>query len=208
MITIGLTGNICCGKSTVAKTFVDHCIPVVSADQVARDVVVPGSLGLEQVIGMFGKQYLQANGTLNRKTLGDLIFTDKEAMRQIDAIMGPLIHHESSRQINVIHANRNGLLDGPTIVCYDAALLLEMGHEHLFHPLIVVHCDQETQIQRLMKRGTGHGPLTRQEAMDRIASQLSMEEKMKMADYLINTDGTIEQSISQTVAIIERIKAS
>jgi dephospho-CoA kinase len=206
MITIGLTGGICCGKSTVAKTFIDHNIPVISADQVARDVVVPGSLGLEQVIGLFGKKFLLPDGTLNRKTLGDLIFTDKEALRQIDAIMGPLIHHESQRQINVLHQNRNGLFDGPSIVCYDAALVVEYGRHHLFRPLVVAHCDQETQIQRLMKRGTGHGPLTREEAMDRIASQLPMEEKIKMADYLVDTSSSIEHSIDQTIQIIEKIR--
>lgn len=208
MITVGLTGSICCGKSTIAKTFYDHHIPVVSADQVARDVVVPGSLGLEQVIGLFGQKYLLPDGNLNRKTLGDLIFSDKEAMRQINAIMGPLIHHESLRQIRIIHTNRQALFDVQSIVCYDAALICEQGHQDLFRPLVVAHCDPETQIQRLMKRGTGHGPLTRDEAMARIASQLPMEKKMEMADYLIDTRTTVEHSIAQTVAIIEKIKQS
>lgn len=196
MITFGLTGGIACGKSTVTKTFRANDIPMVDADLVARQVVKPGSIGLDQVINLFGKEYLQEDGTLNRIALGKLVFENKEAMRMINAIMAPLINHESRRQLRAYH------IRGYKIVGYDAALIVEQGNIDKYRPLIVVSCPQNMQVERLMSRNN----LTHDEAMSRIAAQIPVKEKAAMADFVIDTSGTIEQSVQQTLKIISQLR--
>lgn len=197
MITFGLTGGIASGKSTVTKTFRAHGIPMVDADIVARQVVEPGTYGLHQVIGAFGTQYLQADGTLDRIGLGKHIFANKEARNLIDKIMLPLISAESAVQLKKLHE------EGHVIVGYDAALICEMGDSEKFSPLICVHCSRDTQVDRLMSRNN----LTRAEALLRIEAQMPVEKKMALADYTIDTSGTIEYSIKQTENIIQSFRS-
>ncbi len=196
MITFGLTGGIACGKSTVTKTFRANNIPIVDADIVARQVVEPRTYGLELIIKAFGKEYLNEDGTLNRIALGKFVFADKQALHLIDEIMLPLINTESNFQIAKLHS------EGHYIVGYDAALICEMGNAENFRPLIVVHCPQDTQIQRLMSRNN----LTHEEAMLRISAQMPVAKKIEMADYVIDTSKTIEDSVKQTQAIIQSLR--
>lgn len=196
MITFGLTGGIACGKSTVTKTFRTHGIPMVDADIVARQVVEPGTHGLEAVISAFGPEYRQEDGTLDRIQLGKLVFSDRAARHQIDMIMLPLINEESNNQIKKLHEG------GHLIVGYDAALICEMGNSEKFRPLIVVHCPRVIQIERLMSRNN----LTRAEAMARIEAQMPVEKKLALSDYSIDTSGTVEYSIKQTEEIIQRLR--
>ena len=196
MITFGLTGGIASGKSTVTKTFRSEGIPIVDADIVARQVVEPGTPGLQNVINAFGTDFLQSDGTLNRTALGALVFADREARNLINEIMYPLINDESAAQIKKMHAS------GHVLVGYDAALICEMGNAKKYRPLIVVHCPQDTQIARLMSRNS----LTRDEAMARISAQMPVEKKMALADYLIDTSGTVENSVNQTKKIIEILR--
>jgi dephospho-CoA kinase len=197
MITFGLTGGIACGKSTVTKTFRVNNIPIVDADIVARQVVEPGTFGLSRIIRAFGPRYLNADGTLNRTLLGSVVFADNGARRVLDKIMAPLITTESGTQIAAYHSQGN------YIVGYDAALICEMGNSEKFRPLIVVHCPRDTQVERLMSRNN----LTRAEAMSRIEAQMPLEKKVKLADYKIDTSGTIEQSVKQTEDIIHILRA-
>lgn len=198
MITFGLTGGIASGKSTVTKTFRSHGIPMVDADIVARQVVEPGTQGLDAVINAFGTEYLQEDGTLDRIGLGKLIFADHTARHKIDMIMLPLINQESDLQIKKLQEG------GHLIVGYDAALICEMGNSKKYRPLIVVHCSRVIQIERLMSRNS----LTRAEAMARIEAQMPVEKKLALADYSIDTSGTIEYSIHQTEKIIEILNGS
>jgi dephospho-CoA kinase len=199
MITFGLTGGIASGKSTVTKTFRAAGIPIVDADIVARQVVEPGTPGLQAVINAFGTEYLLPDGTLNRTKLGALVFANKKKLDICNKIMMPLIHDEGAAQIKKLHD------EGHLIVGYDAALICEIGNAEKYRPLIVVHCPTDTQLAqlaRLMSRNN----LTRAEAMARIEAQMPVEKKKAMADYLIDTSGTIENSISQTEKIIETLK--
>jgi dephospho-CoA kinase len=197
LITVGLTGGICCGKSTVSKTFIANNVPVVDADQVARDVVKPHSLGLVEIIDAFGLRFLKADGNLDRQALGAIVFSDPNAMAQLNTIMSPLIQEESAKQFKVLEDA------GHRFVIYDAALLLEMNDADKYRPLIVVSCTPEQQLERLMKRGMGRGPLTREQAMSIIATQMDPQIKAQMADYIIYTWGTVEESIKQTELIID-----
>jgi dephospho-CoA kinase len=196
MITFGLTGGIACGKSAVTKTFLANSIPMVDADIVARQVVLPGSTGLTMIVETFGSSYLLDDGTLNRPALASLVFNDKKAMMELNHIMGPIIEIESKNQIGLFHH------EGHPIVGYDAALIIEQGNAKNYRPLIVVSCPEDTQLARLMSRNS----LTREEAMARIASQMPTAQKITFADYVVDTSGTIENSIAQTELIIYNLR--
>lgn len=196
MITFGLTGGICCGKSTVSKTFLAADIPLVDADIVARQVVEPGTYGHLQIALIFGDEYINDDKTINRTKLGNLVFSDEKAMNTLNNLMAPLIQKEAQAQLKNLHNN------GHIVVGYDAALICEMGNAKNYRPLIVVHCPRVTQIERLMKRNG----LTESEACARIDAQMPTEKKMALADYLIDTSGTIEYSIQQTKKIIDIFK--
>lgn len=202
MITFGLTGGICCGKSTVSRTFQKHGIPLVDADQVARQVVIPGSYGLNRIIELFGAEMLLPNGSLDRAKLAELVFSHpdldvrKSHMSDLNELMGPLIQQEGASQINKLHA------EGHAVVGWDAALLIEAGNAERYQPLVVVYCPREMQLERLMSRNG----LTRQQAMDRIESQMSGELKAHMADHVIYTFSSIDDSIKQTELLIEKFQ--
>lgn len=202
MIVFGLTGGIACGKSTVTKTFRKHGIPMVDADIIARQVVDIGTHGYFSLLKAFGKEFFNEDGTLNRVALGTLVFAEKTAMKKLNDIMAPMIQDESFRQIQRWFLFLSGQ-GRDLIVGYDAALICEMGNAKKYKPLIVVSCPRDTQIERLIKRNS----LTREQAVARIDAQMPVEEKIKMADYVINTSGTIEESILQTEFIIKNLKA-
>jgi dephospho-CoA kinase len=191
MIVFGLTGGIASGKSTVTKTFRRIGVPIIDADQIARDVVVPGSKGLQQIVDEFSPLMLLPDGTLNRKRLGTLVFLYPDSMGKLNKIMSPLIQEESERQV------QRAYQDGHEVIGYDAALIFEMGNAERYDPIIVVHCSPENQLGRLMKRND----LTESEAVARISAQMPVAEKIKRADWTINTDGSVEQSIKQTETI-------
>lgn len=201
MITFGLTGGIACGKSTVTKTLRKHGIPIVDADIIARQVVDVGTHGYFSVLKAFGKEFFHDDGTLNRVALGNLVFSEKTALKKINDIMAPLIQDEAYRQIQRWFL----YLDGQgkdLIVGYDAALICEMGNAKKYRPLIVVSCPQDMQLQRLMSRNS----LTREQAMARINAQMPVADKAAMADYVVDTSSTIEYSVLQTEEIIKQLK--
>lgn len=194
MITFGLTGGIASGKSTVTKTFRALGIPMVDADIVARQVVEVGTPGLQSIVDTFGTSYLQSDGTLDRTKLGKITFADIGVRKQVEAIMTPLINAAATAQIHSWHETHK-------VVGYDAALICEMGNAKKYQPLIVVYCEKDMQIGRLMSRND----LTYPEAMARINAQMSVENKIAMADYTINTSYTIESSQLQTKWIAHKI---
>lgn len=198
MITFGLTGGIACGKSTVTKVFRQHGIPMIDADIVARQVVEPDTKGLKQIVDKFGSSFLNPDGTLDRVSLGKLVFSDKDAMHNLNQIMKPLIQEESDKQIKQAHS------EGHKIVGYDAALIIEQGNLLKYRPLIVVSCPRDTQIQRLMSRNS----LTQEEAVARIDAQIPVTLKVLVANYVIDTSGTVEDSIKQTEDIIKILYAN
>jgi len=198
MITFGLTGGIACGKSTASKTFEAHGIPMVDADKVARQVVEPGTYGWQCIVSTFGNVILTPESAIDRIRLGSLVFSNAEAMLKLNTIMLPLIQQESAVQIQKWHEQ------GKKIVGYDAALIYEMGSADKYDPLIVVHCHRDLQIERLITRNG----LTKAEAMSRIECQMPVSQKLMMADYSIDTSGTVDESIKQTEVIIKVMEAS
>jgi dephospho-CoA kinase len=195
----GLTGSIACGKTTVANFFKESGIPVIDLDNVSREVVKPGSIGLKTIIDTFGNEYLTTNGSLNRKKLGELIFNDKKAKKKLEQIIHPLIF---KRKKEIIENLRGKYGEIPVII--DAALMIETKTYKNYNKLIVVYVPENIQISRLMKRDN----LTYEEALKRVKSQMSIEEKIKFAHYVIDNSKDIEYTKKQVYKIAEELKSA
>ena len=176
---IGLTGGIACGKSSVSKYLLKKGAIVVDADQIARNILAPNSLGLERVLERWGQKVLNVNGQVNRAYLGSIVFSDPKERKALEAITHPLIAQESQSQIEDARSKKVPL------IVYDAALLIEAGRSEQFRPLVVVTTSEEIQKKRIMDRDH----LTEADALARIDSQLPLKDKEKLADYLIYNDG-------------------
>jgi dephospho-CoA kinase len=196
--TVGLTGGIASGKSTVAEFLHRLGASVVDADQVARDVVAPGTDGFVAVVDAFGAEMVGPDGSLDRAKLGALVFEDEEARETLNGITHPRIAAESQRRIA-----RERASDAPYVV-YEAALLVENGLAEAFRPLVVVAIAPEQQIARLMARDGS----TAEEAQKRIDSQLPLEDKLALADFIIRNDGALPETEQRVREVHEAILAS
>ena len=197
MLRVGLTGSIGVGKSFVASVFEELGAHVLDADQTAREVVMPGRPGLKAITDAFGEEILNADGTLNRKQLGALVFADEAKRQQLNALLHPFI---IARQDEILKEWEAKDPDGIGIV--DAALMIESGGYRRFDKLIVVHCRPEVQLERLMLRDK----LSLDEAQRRIDSQMPQEEKQKFADYLIDTSDGFEPTKKRTIEVYEQLR--
>ncbi|MBQ2014238.1 MAG: dephospho-CoA kinase [Peptococcaceae bacterium] len=186
---IGLTGGIACGKSTVSSYIRKKGFPVIDADQIARKVVEPGSVGLAQIRETFGTIYIRPDGALNREMLGKKVFAEPEALKKLNSITGPLILAELKKELNT----------SASVIFLDAALLLEDAqYRSLVDEVWVVSLKPETQLERLINRN-GYGF---RQANNRIASQMSDSERVKQADAVIDNNGTMEETLRQVDALL------
>ena len=176
---IGLTGGIACGKSAVSERLALKGALIVDADQIARNILAPNSLGLQKVLARWGEEILDESGQVNRAYLGSIVFSDPKERKALEEITHPLIALESQAQIE--HAQKQKV----PLVVYDAALLIEAGRSEQFRPLIVVTASLEIQKKRIMLRDH----LTEDEALARINAQLPLKEKESLADFVIYNDG-------------------
>lgn len=194
---VGLTGGIACGKTTVAKMFGDLGVPVIDADDVAREVVEPGTAGLQAIIDAFGRGILDAAGRLDRKKVGDIVFGNQDAREQLNAIMHPLIAAAGAEEI-MAHQ------DGPApYLLYEAALLVETRAYEAFAALIVVSAEESLQRLRLIARDG----FTVSEANARISSQLPLARKVAVADHVVTNNGDLEATRRQVEKIHEKLLA-
>jgi dephospho-CoA kinase len=195
----GLTGGIASGKSTVGARLRERGVPVIDADALAREVVAVGSAGLAEVVAAFGSGVLGADGALDRKGLGRLVFGDASARARLNAIVHP--------RIAELTVDRAAWLAsaGEPLSCYEAALLVENGLADAFRPLVVCSCPEDLQLSRLLARGD----LSADEALARIRAQKPLAEKLAAADYLIDTSGPMARNAVQTdevlLALCERL---
>ena len=196
MLRVGMTGSIGVGKSFVASVFVELGCHVVDADQTAREVVMPGTPGLQALTEAFGEEILNPDGTLDRKQLGAVVFNDESQRQRLNHILHPFIIARQNEIMNAWEAE-----DPDRIGIIDAALMIESGGYKRFDKLIVVHCRPEVQLERLMLRDK----LSRDEALRRINSQMPQEEKQKFADYLIDTSDGFELTRARTVEIYQQL---
>lgn len=191
-LSIGLTGSIASGKSTVSLMFDDLNIPVIDADKIAREVVYPGEEAYEKVVHTFGASILHEDKTLNRERLGEIVFADEMKRNQLNEIVHPAIRK------SMIEKRDAFVAEGEKCVVLDIPLLFESKLEHFVDKIIVVYVDEDVQLQRLMDRNE----FTEKEALQRIGSQMPVKEKAKLADAIINNNETKLQSFEQLKKIL------
>lgn len=193
----GLTGGLASGKSTVAARLRARGVPVIDADELAREVVAPGTDGLAAVVAAFGPEVLGADGALDRPRLAALVFGDEAARRRLNAILHP--------RIAALSAARAAELDarGETLACYEAALLVENGLADAFRPLVVVSVPEDLQIARAVARDG----CTEAQARARIAAQLPLSAKVAVADHVIDNAGDRDATERKTDEILEQIRS-
>jgi dephospho-CoA kinase len=196
MLRVALTGGIATGKSYCLARFAALGVPVIDADRVARDVVAPGSRALEAVTARFGASILLPDGSLDRAALGRVVFGDRAARADLEAI----VHPEVYRRISDWFAT---LPPGTGLAIADIPLLFETGNNHDFDRVIVTACDPRVQLQRLMSRDG----LSEPDARARLNAQWPIEEKVARATYVIRTDGTVADTDAQVRTIHELLSA-
>ena len=189
MYLIGLTGGIAAGKSTVAKRWAEHGALEIDADQVARDVVEPGTVGLGRVVEAFGSDVLTADGELDRKQLAMQIFSDAGKRELLNSILHPLIKERTRQLLSELPAE--------SIVVYNVPLLVEAAVDHPFDLVVTVEAPEEEQLRRLVEtRG-----LTESEARSRISAQAKPIERAARADRILNSNQDINLLLRDTDAL-------
>ncbi|MBO0982523.1 dephospho-CoA kinase [Rathayibacter sp. SD072] len=188
MHLVALTGGIASGKSTVARRLAEHGAVVVDADRLAREVVEPGEPALEAIAERFGAPMIREDGTLDRAALGAVIFSDAAARADLNAITHPAVTERSQRLFA-----EAGAADPAAVVVYDVPLLAEGRGSAEFDEVVVVHAPQQTRIERLIAlRG-----LSETEARSRVTAQASDEERLALADRVLDSSGSLEQTLAR-----------
>jgi len=192
MLLVGLTGNIASGKSTVARMFTDLGAHGIDADRIVHGLLRSGTQTHVNIVRAFGAQILGPDGEIDRRKLGQIVFSDADKRLQLNALTHPDVEAALVRQISDL---KQSFSHG--IVIVDAALMIETGGYKMYRRLIVVTCSPELQIERIMER-VG---MSEADARARMRSQMPSEEKVKLADYVIDTSGTLGQTRDQVEAI-------
>ncbi|WP_258088214.1 dephospho-CoA kinase [Weissella fangxianensis] len=198
MFKLGLTGGIATGKTTISNYLKSTGIPVLDADEYARQVVEPGTPGLAEITNTFGEQVLQPDGSLNRKLLGQIVFNDASARQKLNDITHPRIQQMMADELYRLAEHQTPL------VILDIPLLLENKNVAGADAVMVVTVPESLQLTRLMQRNN----LTEKEAQSRISAQMPLVEKEKLADFVIDNSGSISSTQKQVEQVIQKIRQS
>lgn len=191
-LVVGLTGGIASGKSTVANMFKEMGIEVIDADIEARKAVEIGEVAYEQIVTYFGEDVLNDDHTINRTRLGEIIFNDSAKRQKLNEI----VHPDVRRRMN--EKKEAAISRGDQVVVLDIPLLFESGLKHMVDVVLLVYVEKDVQLQRLMERNQ----LTKEEALARIQSQMLIEDKRKLADKVINNNGSIDNTKKQLIELL------
>ncbi|MFF4953663.1 dephospho-CoA kinase [Streptomyces chattanoogensis] len=196
MVKVGLTGGIGAGKSEVSRLLASYGAVIVDADKIAREVVEPGTPGLAAVVEEFGEDVLTPDGTLDRPKLGGIVFADPAKLKALNAIVHPLVGARSAE----LEASA-----GPdAVVVHDVPLLTENGLAPLYDRVVVIDATPETRLDRLVRlRGMAEG-----EAKSRMAAQATREQRLAVADFVIDNDGPLEALEPQVREVWERLRGA
>ena len=198
MKLVGLTGGIASGKSTVAKILEGLGAAIIDADVLAREVVEPDQDAWKDIVASFGAEIVQADRTLDRTKLRTIIFDNPEARKKLESIIHPRVRALAEKRISERAAA------GYVVIVYEVPLLFEGNLHEWLRPVILVACDVGTQRSRLQKRDR----LQAAEAQKHIDAQMSLEEKRRLADYVIENNGNLEDLERQVGAVLKKIKAT
>jgi len=196
-LVVGLTGGIASGKSTVSDMLEKLGAPLIDFDLIARQVVEPGTHGLESIVNYFGKQILTENETLDRKKLSKIVFQDFEKRKKLESLTHPPIYEEFFKQIYAIAKN-----DPDAVIQVSIPLLIEQGMQHAFDNLIIVYVSQKTQVERLAQRDD----ISIKEAANLLKSQLPIDKKVGFANFIINNENTVEETKKQVNKVWRELK--
>ena len=197
MYRIGLTGSIATGKSTVTNMLKELGAFVIDCDKTARDVVAPGTRGLAKIEAAFGKDAIGADGSMDRVYIGDLVFRNPEMKKRLENILFPLIFEALDAEL--LRLEREGAMP---VVFLDMPLLYEVKYDSYVDEVWLVYVPFEVQLSRLMKRN-GY---TKEEALLRIHSQISVDKKKSLAQQVIDNSGTLEDTKEQVRSLWERLQ--
>jgi dephospho-CoA kinase len=196
MLRVALTGGIATGKSYCLAHFGSLGVPAIDADRLAREAVAPGSRALEAVVARFGATLRLPDGSLDRASLARIVFSDRAARADLEAIVHPEVYRRISEWLATLPPRTR-------IAIADIPLLFETGHTHDFDRVIVVACDPKEQLRRLVARDG----LSERDARARLDSQWPIEEKEARADYVIRTDGSVAETDAQVRTIHQALIA-
>lgn len=197
-LIIGLTGGIVGGKSTVASMFRDLGAKIVDVDKLGHSVILPHRPAWEKIIRLFGKDILRNDLTIERKKLGKIVFTNPTLLKKLNKITHPEIIILIKREINLAKNKTNSQ---EKILIIDAALIYEAKIDKLMDKIIVVYINKDEQVKRLVKRNN----LSKEETLQRIKSQMSMKEKVKIADYVIDNSNSLDKTKEQVEKIWKKL---
>lgn len=197
MLKVGLTGGIATGKSFVLSVLRELGCEAMDADQTAREVVEPGQPAFDEIVAHFGQEVVGKDGKLNRAKLGAIIFNHPAEREKLNSIVHPKVFEAQARWMAEIERRKP-----QAIIVIDAALMIETGSYRRFDKVVVVHCEPDIQLQRLMERNN----LTKEEAMARISSQMPSAEKLKFADFAINTSLGFDDTRRQIESLYEQLR--
>lgn len=192
----GLTGGVASGKSTVGKLLRERGVTVIDADILARRAVEPGRPALGEIVAAFGPAMIR-DGALDRAALGQLVFSDAAARQRLNAIVHPRVAELLREELTALGTSASGL----RLVCYEVPLLFENGLDQWLRPTVLVACDVEAQVARAMARNGW----TREHAASRITAQMSLDEKRRRADFVIENDGTLADLALRTDAVLAQL---
>jgi len=195
MLRIGLTGGIASGKSTVAAMLRDRDCQILDADAIGHELLEPGQDAYKEIVRDFGKEILAPGGTIDRGKLGAVVFADSQKRERLNQIMHPRIQGIVGEWFRRL--DRPG---GPDFAFEDAALILEAGAKNSFDRVVVCWCRPEQQIERLRERG-----VSLEDAQRRIAAQMPIDEKRRMADDVIDCSGSMEETERQVKALVAKL---
>ncbi len=197
MLKVGLTGGIATGKSYVTRLLRQLGCEVVDADLIAHQVIEPGQPAYQEIVSEFGSEIVGEDGAIDRARLAAIVFADPARRQRLEAIVHPRVKEAQERWLVEVAAR-----NPEAIAIVDAALLIEAGAYRHFDKVVVVYCEPQLQLERLMKRNQ----LTREEALSRISSQMPAAEKRKYADYVINTSGSFAETRQQVLALYQELR--
>lgn len=192
MPLVALTGGIASGKSTIARRLAEHGAVVIDADGLVRELQQPGQPVLAAIAAEFGQGVLRADGTLDRGALGALVFGDSDRLAALNRIVHPAVRRESQRRFRAARE-----ADPDAVVVYDVPLLAEARGAGEWDRIVVAHAPAEVRVARMVE----HRGMSESEARSRVASQASDEERLRIADVVIDTSGGMEQTLAQADAL-------
>jgi len=197
MLIVGLTGGVASGKTAVSEVLREEGAYIIDADQIARELVQPHGPAWNELVRTFGKEILQGDGSINRKQLADRVFEDPSQRRHLDQILHPLITEEMDRRTREI-----GEKNPEAIVVIDAPLLIEVGYHRRVDELMVVVSTRTEQIERLKARDG----INSEQALRILSSQMPVEEKVKLADFVIRNEGSLAEVREKAKKVFRELK--